>query len=150
MVISLKSRWHCVRREMKFHPHLSLESGKMLLLRDALSHWKETHSSGGSSLLTRNPAFKKIMQTPNLRPLSHRAHVTATTDLSSRVLTHRPLTPCRCSSVSGLSRCEEALSASDLGWNEGDSLPVANPGLMEQERWQKMPPPFGSPSDRKV
>lgn len=89
------------------------------------------------------------MQTPNLRPLSHRAHVTATTDLSSRGLTHGPLIPCRCFSVSGLSRCEEALSASDPGQNEWDFLPVASPGLMEQDSWQKMPSPFCSSSDRK-
>ena len=100
--------------------------------------------------LNEESCIKKNNANTQFTALSHRAHVTATTDLSSRVLTHRPLTPCRCSSVSGLSRCEEALSASDLGWNEGDSLPVANPGLMEQECWQKMPPPFGSPSDRKV
>lgn len=28
MVINPKSRWHCVRREMKFHPHLSLKKWK--------------------------------------------------------------------------------------------------------------------------
>ena len=48
MVINPKSRWHCVQREMKFHPHLSLEkcfySEMLHLTGKKHTHQEEAHS----------------------------------------------------------------------------------------------------------
>ena len=43
MVINPKSRWHCVQREMKFHPHLSLEKWKNASDGEVEEYYNQRH-----------------------------------------------------------------------------------------------------------